>query len=47
MQSDRTKVYSIRLPNDVRQELEHQAQANCRSLSQEIVYLLMKALKEA
>lgn len=44
MQSDKSKVFTLRLPNDLRSKLEGRAKKEGRSLANLIIFLLKEAV---
>lgn len=44
MQADKSKVFTLRLPNDLRSKLEERAKNEGRSLANLIIYLLKEAI---
>ena len=42
----KTECYTFRIPSDLRQKLQEMADAEGRSLSNYIIYLLQKAVKK-
>ena len=43
MQNNKSKVYSLRLPDELRSKLEERAKKECRTLSNLIVFILQEA----
>lgn len=46
MQSNESKVFTIRLPNDLRAKLEERSKKDGRSLANLIVFLLREAIEK-
>lgn len=44
MQTDKSKIFTLRLPNDLRSKLEERAEKEGRSLANLIIYLLNEAV---
>lgn len=45
MQADKSKVFTLRLPNDLRSKLEERAKNEGRSLANLIIFLLWKGIE--
>lgn len=45
MQADKSKVFTLRLPNDLRSKLEERAKKEGRSLANLIIFLLWKGVE--
>lgn len=45
MQTDKSKVFTLRLPNDLRSKLEERAKNEGRSLANLIIFLLWKGVE--